>query len=200
MSAENRLDGARIFAAKIAQLRGKIPRGLPLAHKGLDALECFDFSRVPRSYCCGDLTLENIIVAGDGRLYLIDFLDSFYDSWQLDAAKLLQDLELKWSWRRGQVSGNLAMRLEAGRSLLLGGLAARPDGAETIRTVYYLLLLTCLRIYPYARDDATMAWLDGAVGKAMAAIDGVAVSRLDYTNKTKDLEVGDGYFADTVRG
>jgi len=45
-----------------------------------------------QSFCHGDLTLENAIVAHDGTTYLIDpnANDTIYQSWLLDCGKLLQ--------------------------------------------------------------------------------------------------------------
>jgi hypothetical protein len=164
-------DAHACFTAKITELRRKIPQDMAVAVRALDVLERYDFSCIPHSNCCGDLTLENIIVRQDGRLYLIDLLDSFYDSWQLDVAKLLQDLELHWSWRRRGASANLIMRLTEARNRLVTRLLALPDGETVVRQVYYLLLLTLARIYPYVRDLATAEFLDNATAKVMTQLD-----------------------------
>lgn len=80
----------RIFHNKIAELRQKIIQTNNLTMVALQKLESYDYSNVPGSYCCGDLTLENIILSDDKQVYLIDFLDSFYNSWMIDVAKLLR--------------------------------------------------------------------------------------------------------------
>ena len=61
---------------------------------------CLDFnwSKINKSYCHGDLTFENIIVS-NSEIYLIDFLDSFVDSKIIDYSKMMQDIILGWSWR-----------------------------------------------------------------------------------------------------
>ena len=51
---------------------------------------------VPYSFCHGDLTFANIIFHSN-RLYFIDFLDSFIDSYLIDFAKLKQDLFYFWN-------------------------------------------------------------------------------------------------------
>lgn len=58
----------------------------------------YDWSKVKKSYCHGDLTFENIIFANDS-IYFIDFLDSFANSKIVDYSKILQDLFFAWSWR-----------------------------------------------------------------------------------------------------
>lgn len=52
--------------------------------------------KIPHSFCHGDLTFANIIFHSN-RLYFIDFLDSFLDSYLIDLAKLKQDLYHKWN-------------------------------------------------------------------------------------------------------
>ena len=59
----------------------------------------FDWSKINKSYCHGDLTFENIIVSSS-EIYFIDFLDSFVDSKIIDYSKILQDVILGWSWRQ----------------------------------------------------------------------------------------------------
>ncbi len=58
----------------------------------------YDWDKVKKSYCHGDLTFENIIFSNNS-LYFIDFLDSFANSRVIDYSKVLQDLFFAWSWR-----------------------------------------------------------------------------------------------------
>ena len=80
-----------VFQHKIKSLYNNIPLE-EIYVNALKRLEKFDFSEIPYSKCHGDLTLENILIDFRGDIYLIDFLDSFFDSWMIDVAKLLQDL------------------------------------------------------------------------------------------------------------
>lgn len=50
---------------------------------------------IPKSFCHGDFTLSNMIFLDDD-IYLIDFLDSFIDSYWVDLIKLKQDLYYLW--------------------------------------------------------------------------------------------------------
>ncbi len=51
--------------------------------------------RLPSSFCHGDLTFSNMIFKGE-EVYLIDFLDSFVESYWIDIIKLRQDCFYKW--------------------------------------------------------------------------------------------------------
>lgn len=130
-------------------------------------LKSHDWSRVYKSPCHGDLTLENIIITKDKNLYLIDFLDSFYNSWMIDIAKLLQDLDLKWSFRKQELTSNRALRLQVAKEALIEEILLTENGIENLKTIYYLLLLNVIRIYPYVKDDETLSFLNNSVGYLM---------------------------------
>ena len=151
-----------IFMQKIYSLEVKLQeyRQLNLAFQ---ILKDFNWQKVFKSFCHGDLTLENILITQDKRLYLIDFLDSFYNSWQIDIAKLLQDLELKWSFRKCEISSNRALRLQVAKEALVEEILKTNNGKEKLDTIYHILLLNIVRIYPYTKDEKTFKFLDNAV-------------------------------------
>lgn len=159
-----------IFKRKISQIKEKLRPSDQEAIKAVKILENFDFSNVPFSYCCGDLTLENIMLGTDKQIYLIDFLDSFYNSWMIDVAKLLQDLDLHWSYRHQEIDFNLAMRLAVAKEALLENIAEYEDGNNILKTIYHILLLNVLRIIFYARDEQTALFLKNALNKVMNTI------------------------------
>lgn len=160
-----------VFQSKIQSLRSKVGDNV-LYNQALDRLEHFDFSNIPHSVCHGDLTLENILIDyKDGKIYLIDFLDSFFDSWMIDVAKLLQDLELGWSYRYEKMSPGLEIRLLVARESLLEIVSALPDGATKIIEIYYILLLNVMRIVPYAHDEITNQFLEKSILKIFNILD-----------------------------
>lgn len=160
-------DADTIFKKKISQIKKQLRPSDTEALQAVKILENFDFSNVPYSYCCGDLTLENIMLDDNKQIYLIDFLDSFYNSWMIDIAKLLQDLELHWSYRHQNVDFNLAMRLAVAKEALLENIAEYGNAHKNIITIYHILLLNMLRIIPYAKDNKTHDFLKSALNKIM---------------------------------
>lgn len=159
-----------IFKKKIKELKNKLRPSDTEALQAINVLENYNFSKVPLSYCCGDLTLENIMLGTDKQIYLIDFLDSFVNSWMIDVAKLLQDLDLHWSYRHQEIDFNLALRLEIAKEALLENILEYDNGFENILTIYHILLLNVLRIIPYAKDEKTAQFLKKAILKVMATI------------------------------
>ena len=54
------------------------------------------YGNIPLGYCHGDFTFSNMIFF-NGKVYLIDFLDSFVNSPLIDIVKLRQDTCFKWT-------------------------------------------------------------------------------------------------------
>lgn len=145
------------FEMKISTLRQNISNN-DIINEALILLENHDWSKLIPSQCHGDMTLENIIVKNDS-LYLIDFLDSFYDSWFLDIATLMQDVQIMWSYRfMKEINMNIVMRLIVFRDLLLDEI--KKIDSNFINEIYYSLLLKLIRIYPYTNDELTYRFLD----------------------------------------
>lgn len=134
----------------------------------IDLLENHDWSKFVKTPCHGDMTLENIIIKGD-QVYLIDFLDSFYDSWLIDAGTLLQDVLVMWSYRHLEsVNINTVLRLMVFKDILVDSIKNR-IGTEYIE-IYYALLLKIVRIFPYCKDDKTYTFLVSKVRDIMSII------------------------------
>lgn len=167
-----------IFNNKITELKSKI-RQTENVKLAIKLLEKFNWSYVYKSPCHGDLTLENIIITTDKKLYLIDFLDSFYNSWLIDIAKLFQDLELGWSFRNQENDVTRNLRLLVAKEAILEEIKKMEHSEMIIETVYYLLLINILRIYPYTQDEKTFLFLENAIQKILSTLDkvkrGVAV-------------------------
>jgi len=58
---------------------------------------------IPQTFCHGDLTFSNIIFHKN-KLYFIDFLDCFIDSFLIDLVKLKQDLFYYWGLKEQQIN------------------------------------------------------------------------------------------------
>lgn len=125
----------------------KIDKYLSLLHK-------HSWSYIIKSNCHGDLTLENIIYK-NGDYYLIDFLDSFYDSWMIDVAKLLQDTELFWCYREKTINNDVYTKLLYMRNLIIDRILLFKNGYEILCEIYHILMLNLLRILPYVKDALT---------------------------------------------
>lgn len=126
-----------------------------LSHK-LAYIDCY-----PKGVCHGDLTLSNIIFQPkSNKVFLIDFLDVFIDSYLMDLIKLEQDLIYGWSNRfltaRDQLSGDILC------SYLLD--VCKIDDRNRWHDVYVILsLLNTLRIVPYCKDRVTYNWIKSTI-------------------------------------
>lgn len=148
-----------IFRNKVKELDMKIKNKSIVVQESFQQLYTFEWQYVQKSKCHGDLTLENILCGEDGY-YLIDFLDSFYDSWMIDFAKILQDIELFWHYRNSIVDNNLYIRLMILKHQLIKKVNKMKYGKEILQSIYMMLLLNVLRIIPYAKDNNTNAWIE----------------------------------------
>lgn len=86
---------SKLIKDKIKSLRNKTKHKDIIDHL-LKKLETMNTEEIPYSFCHGDLTFSNILFHKN-RLYFIDFLDTFINSYLLDLTKLKQDLYYNWS-------------------------------------------------------------------------------------------------------
>ena len=105
--------------------------------------------KIPQTFCHGDLTFTNIIF-NKNRLYLIDFLDCFIDSFLCDLIKLKQDLYYHWSL---DVQGIKNLRIRQIYSFLWRKLEERYS--QYVETIEFDVLdvLNTLRIEPYLTNE-----------------------------------------------
>lgn len=157
------------FTRKIASLKEELEKHKNAnIDKALELLNIHDWSFFGQSFCHGDLTLENIIIKGD-RIYLIDFLDSFYDNWLLDVGTLLQDVLTMWSYRYQEtVSINTVLRLMMFQDILVD--SVREKIGKKYIEIYYALLLKLVRIFPYCKDATTYQFLTDKIGEIISTI------------------------------
>ena len=105
----------------------------------------YDAKSAPKTFCHGDLTFSNILFNGK-RIFLIDFLDSYVNSFLVDLVKLKQDLFYFWSIR---INGNKSLRLYQTKRYIWKKISERY--AEYIGTDLFSMLdvINLLRIQPY---------------------------------------------------
>ena len=123
---------------------------------------CMQNYYFPVGKCHGDLTLSNVIMANDGTLNLIDYLDTFFESPLQDVAKIMQDFVYGWSFRYEKKSTNLSALIFCSHST--------PLICEYIANKFrpqmkILLILALMRIAPYTDDEVTRNWLIKALQK-----------------------------------
>ena len=148
-----------IFTTQIASLKEKVqPQNNPVINDAIELLNKHSWKRFRKTQCHGDLTLENIIVK-DNQLYLIDFLDSFYDCWIMDISTIMQDVQTMWSYRHDEEAEiNTKLRLLVFRDILMD--TVKRVSPEDYLEVYYALLLKLIRIFPYTKDKETYDFLN----------------------------------------
>ena len=151
-----------IFFKKITSLKEKLQLKInPSIAEAIDLLSKHSWKRFVKTRCHGDLTLENIIVK-DNQLYLIDFLDSFYDCWIMDISTIMQDVQTMWSYRHEkELDINTKLRLLVFRDILLD--TVKKISPKDCVEVYYALLLKLIRIFPYTKDKETYEFLNDKV-------------------------------------
>ena len=157
---------AQVFRDKLMALKNSLTSFS--AHQLIDEayarLNKAEWSGIPQSTCHGDLTLENIILH-DGRFHLIDFLDSFADSWFIDAAKLMQDFYGRWSFRHKPMSHNAELRLLALRERVEAGWTERHK--DCLPVIYNLYILNLLRILPYCSTNEETGRVENMLNDAL---------------------------------
>lgn len=111
---------------------------------------------VPQTFCHGDLTFSNIIFEKN-RLYFIDFLDCFIDSFLVDLVKLKQDLFYHWSLKEQQVD---ELRIYQIYSYFWREIEKKYS--EYINTLEFDVLdfLNSLRIDPYLTEQRQRSIID----------------------------------------
>lgn len=115
----------------------------------LQKTKTMDVSEIPNSFCHGDLTFSNILFHKN-RLYFIDFLDTFINSYLLDLTKLKQDLYYGWS---GKINGTSSIRISQAKRHIWKGLCEQHE--DIIKNEWFSVLdtLNILRIEPYLQSE-----------------------------------------------
>lgn len=170
---------AGAFHAKIAQIKAAGRSGICAPHGDAiaamaDRLDALCWDGIPASECHGDLTLENVLLAADGRVVLIDCDAGWLSAWWIDAAKLYQDVTGHWFLRglylqdeRGLPLLSATQRLDRVRSSLgslLAGLAPCLP-----KRISQLAALHLFRTLPYARDQRLVTFVLARMNSVLSA-------------------------------
>ena len=113
---------------------------------------------VPHTFCHGDLTFANIIFHKN-RLFFIDFLDCYVDTFLSDLVKLKQDLHHLWAVRNQDVYTN---RIHQIYQYIWDKLETRYE--SYMGDGFHILdVMNTLRIEPYLTSDDQRVILEGIV-------------------------------------
>ena len=113
---------------------------------------------VPHTFCHGDLTFANIIFHKN-RLFFIDFLDCYVDTFLSDLVKLKQDLYHLWAVRNQDVYSN---RIHQIYQYIWDKLEVRYE--PYLNEGFHILdVINALRIEPYLTSDSQRVILEGIV-------------------------------------
>lgn len=115
---------------------------------------------VPKGFCHGDLTLENMIFHSN-QVYLIDFLDSFVDSPLIDIIKLKQDLYNGWFLRHASIED--VVRIKQSSYYIWMNVYREYMTHAHNPTFYVLDILNYLRIEPYITNENDKILLNTAI-------------------------------------
>ena len=113
---------------------------------------------VPHTFCHGDLTFANIIFHKN-RLFFIDFLDCYVDTFLSDLVKLKQDLHHLWAVRNQDVYTN---RIHQIYEYMWDKLEVRYADYMT-KSFHILDVINALRIEPYLTSDSQRVILESIV-------------------------------------
>ena len=155
---------------------------------------------VPHTFCHGDLTFANIIFHKN-RLFFIDFLDCYVDTFLSDLVKLKQDLHHLWAVRNQDVYSN---RIHQIYQYIWDKLEVRYESFMN-ESFHILDVMNTLRIEPYLTSDDQRVILEGIVKSTelyaiSCSSDGGAINPISETETEVDAVTSDDKSYDGDRG
>ena len=155
---------------------------------------------VPHTFCHGDLTFANIIFHKN-RLFFIDFLDCYVDTFLSDLVKLKQDLHHLWAVRNQDVYSN---RIHQIYQYIWDKLEVRYESFMN-ESFHILDVMNALRIEPYLTSDDQRVILEGIVKSTelyaiSCSSDGGAINPISETETEVDAVTSDDKSYDGDRG
>lgn len=133
---------------KISAFTDKLSKQCPAYFKIFftQFLKKLDKGFIAKGICHGDLTFANMIF-GD-KIYLIDFLSPFIQTPYQDIGKLLQEVDLKWTYRMTDKPVDVN-KVNIGYDYLRKKVYERIKYDEVVYTFH---LMTLLRLFPYTHE------------------------------------------------
>ena len=156
ISTARNVDASNKILKKIASLKEKTsyPKYIEFLRKYVEDNRII----VPHTFCHGDLTFANIIFHKN-RLFFIDFLDCYVDTFLSDLVKLKQDLHHLWAVRNQDVYSN---RIHQIYQYIWDKLEVRYESFMN-ENFHILDVMNTLRIEPYLTSDDQRVILEGIV-------------------------------------
>lgn len=120
-------------------------------------------SKLPQFCCHGDLTFSNMLFCPSGKIYLIDFLDSFIESPLIDLVKLRQDTRFFWSV---EIDSNLESDKICKVLQILSYIDKSLEqylskkGKDVYNWYQYLEIFNLVRIMPYVDKEQEVNFLN----------------------------------------
>ena len=147
-----------VIRRKVESLRDKT-KHINVIDRLLSKLDSLNSNEIPHTFCHGDLTFSNILFHKN-RLYFIDFLDTFMDSYILDLVKLKQDLFYNWSSKTQRINN---IRIHQSKRYIWEKIYN--NNKEIIESEWFdfFNILNILRIEPYIQNDIQRNVLDNIV-------------------------------------
>ena len=155
---------------------------------------------VPHTFCHGDLTFANIIFHKN-RLFFIDFLDCYVDTFLSDLVKLKQDLHHLWAVHNQDV---YSVRIHQIYQYIWDKLEVRYESFMN-ESFHILDVMNALRIEPYLTSDDQRVILEGIVKSTelyaiSCSSDGGAINQISETKTEVDVVTSNDKSYDGNRG
>lgn len=155
---------------------------------------------VPHTFCHGDLTFANIIFHKN-RLFFIDFLDCYVDTFLSDLVKLKQDLHHLWAVHNQDV---YSVRIHQIYQYIWDKLEIRYESFMN-ESFHILDVMNTLRIEPYLTSDDQRVILEGIVKSTelyaiSCSSDGGAINQISKNETEVDVVTSNDKSYDGNRG
>lgn len=111
------------------------------------------------TYCHGDLSLSNIIFK-ENQIYLIDFLDTYFNSYLLDIAKIRQDTLYYWIFKVNDYS---SIKCDIVTKKINASLEKMFKNEMSSIEFKIIELINFLRIEPYTYNDKEKGLLNETI-------------------------------------